>query len=277
MFNQLESKFVDAGGLRTHYVESGAGEPVVLIHGGGAGADGKSNFSGNLPIYSEYVRAIAVDMVGFGGTDKPSPDEFEYTQQTRTDHMIAFIEAMGLEKVNLVGNSMGGTTACGVAIQRPDLVNHLVLMGAAVNMTAEKMHENRPNLAAVMAYDDTREGMRRIIDALTYDYTPTDEYVDYRYKASIKPENKAAYKALMGWAGQNGLVFSDIELASLQMPVLIVAGKDDIMIPIERSYTLLQQIPHAWGTIFPKCGHWVMTEYPEEFCDVTLRFFGAKG
>lgn len=274
MFEQFESKFVEAGGLRTHYVEMGEGEPIILIHGGGAGADGRGNFENNLPIYAESFRAIAYDMPGFGLTDRPDPEDYEYTQATRNAHLIAFIEALGLGPVHLVGNSMGGSTACGAALERPDLVKSLVLMGAAVNMSSEEMHANRANLGAVLAYDDTREGMIRIVDSLTYDFEYTDELIDYRYEMSVRPEAKKAFKTLMGWVGQNGLDYGGA-LAALEMPVLVVAGKDDVMIPVAKQYELLSQVPQAKGVILPHCGHWVMMEYPKDFCDITMNFFRA--
>ncbi|WP_299774034.1 alpha/beta hydrolase [uncultured Tateyamaria sp.] len=273
MFEHLTSNYVDADGLRTHYVEQGDGAPVILIHGGGAGADGRGNFERNLSMYAKGYRAIAYDMPGFGLTDRPDPDDYAYTQDSREEHLIAFIEALGLGPVHLVGNSMGGSTACGAALRRPDLVSSLVLMGAAVNMSSEDMHKNRANLGAVLAYDDTREGMIRIVDSLTYDFSYSDELIDYRYKMSIRPEAKKAFKSLMGWVGQNGLDYGDA-LASLEMPVLVVAGKDDVMIPVAKQYELLEQVPSAKGVILPRCGHWVMMEYPEEFCAITMEFFG---
>lgn len=272
MVNNYENKFVDAGGIRTRYIETGEGHPVILIHGGGAGADGPSNWGDCFPLYAPHVRAIAPDMVGFGETDQPDPDDFEYTQATRTEHMVNFIDALGLKKVSLIGNSMGGSTAFGVALARPELVSHLVLMGAAVNMTSQDMHDNRPKLAPVLAYDGTPGGMRTIIDHLTWNYEPSDELVEYRYKASIRPAAQAAYKAIMSWVGRNGLAFSDEEFASIKAPTLVVSGKNDIMIPVEKMYQLIGHIPGAWGYILPNCGHWVMIEYPKEFTDVTLRF-----
>lgn len=274
MFEQFQSKFIDANGIRTHYVEQGEGDALILVHGGGAGADGRSNYETNIPLFARHLRVIAYDMVGFGLTDKPDPATFAYTQQTRTDHLVAFIRALGLKKVSLIGNSMGGTTAMGAALTAPELVDKLVLMGAAVNMTHDMMVQNRPNLASVLSYDDTKDGMRRIVDALTYNYTATEEMISYRYEASIDPEAKAAYKATMGWAFQNGLCFTDDDFASLRMPVLVVGGKNDIMVPIERTCAVMFAIPQAWGTVFPECGHWVMIEYAKAFCDLTLRFLG---
>lgn len=272
LFGDYDSRFIDAGGVRTHYVEAGDGPPLVLVHGGGAGADGISNFSANLPIFAKTHRTIALDMPGFGLTDAPDPDQYSYTQEARTRHLVAFIEAMGLTDIALIGNSMGGSTAGGAAMARPDLVKDLVLMGAAVNMSAEDMAKNKPNMAPVLAYDETKEGMRRIIDALTYDFTPSESLVDYRYDASLRPAYKAAYRAIMGWVRENGLCYDAAALGAIKSRTLVVAGKNDIMIPVQKIYELLGQIPHADGHIIAHCGHWVMCEYPELFCRLVLDF-----
>lgn len=276
MFEQFQSKFVDCDGIRTHYCEMGEGDPLILVHGGGAGADGRSNFEANFPIFARHMRVIAYDMVGFGLTDAPDPEAFAYTQQTRTDHLIAFIRALGLSNVCLIGNSMGGTTACGAALKAPDLIEKLVLMGAAINLSPDDMIANREDLAPVMAYDGSEEGMRKIIAALTHSYQPSDEIVQYRHQATLRPNTTAAYKAIMKWAFHNGLYYSPEELASLQMPVLVVGGKNDVMVPVRKVFEQILSIPQAHGSIFPNCGHWVMIEYPEEFCAQTLRFFGKR-
>ena len=212
----FESQYIDVNGIETHYIEAGCGsEVLILVHGGGAGADGPSNYAHLMNRYGAHMRTIAVDMVGFGGSTMPSPDSFDYTQDARTDHLAGFIEAMGFNKVNLVGNSMGGTTTFGVALKRPDLVNKLVLMGAAINSSREILAQRREHVAPVLAYDFTLEGMQRILDCLTYDYQPDDEYLQYRYQATLNPRAQAAGKAIMKWVGENGLCYSDEQLASL--------------------------------------------------------------
>ena len=272
--SQISDRYVDAGGIRTHYIEQGTGDPVILIHGGGAGADGFSNFAHCLPVFARHMRAIAVDMVGFGDTDQPDPAGFEYTQEARTKHMIDFIDALGLKSVALVGNSMGGTTAAGVAIKRPDLVTKLVLMGAAVNATPDVLKANAQAMAPVVAYDGTIEGMKRILGVLTHSFEATPEQLAYRHERSIRPSALAANKATMGWVRENGLWYSDEALASLQCPVFVIAGKNDVMVTLDQTYKMISQIPQSIGHILPNCGHWIMIEYPEEFNFQTLRFLG---
>lgn len=274
---QFENKFVDVNGIRTRYIECGTGEPLILLHGGGAGADAWSNWGHILGTYGHHMRAIAVDMFGFGDTDMPDPATAAYTQQTRTSHIIGFIEALGLESVHLVGNSMGGTTSMGVTLQRPDLVRSLVLMGAAVNMAPADMAANRVNLAPVLAYDFTREGMLALIKGLTFSYEPTPAVVDYRFTRSIRSQAQVANTATMAWVKQNGLCYSAEQIASITKPTLVVSGKNDKMVPVGKMLEVINLIPQAWGYIIPNCGHWIMIEYPKEFADVTLRFFGKLG
>ena len=81
--NASVSRFVDAAGLRTHYLEAGSGAPLVLIHGGGAGADSVGNWKGSMPHLARHFKVIALDMVGFGDTAKPDPAGFEYSQAAR--------------------------------------------------------------------------------------------------------------------------------------------------------------------------------------------------
>ena len=125
-----ESKFVDAGGIKTHYIEAGQGEPVVLIHGGGAGADGWGNWSKTMPIIAAERRVIAMDMLGFGQTAKPN-GSFEYTQEARNKHLVDFLDALHVKNAAMVGNSMGGATVIAAAVRRPDLIGKIVLMGSA--------------------------------------------------------------------------------------------------------------------------------------------------
>ena len=116
----LESRFIDAGGINTHYYDVGSGPVMLLIHGGGAGADAYGNWRDCFPILSQHFRVIAPDMVGFGRSDKPSPDTYVYDQPGRNRHISDFIDAMGLDDVILVGNSMGGAAAIGATLIKPE-------------------------------------------------------------------------------------------------------------------------------------------------------------
>lgn len=265
---------VTTGSFKTHYLDVGEGQPVILLHGGGAGADGWSNWQGILPRFGERVRALVVDLVGFGHSDKPDPATFSYDQAARNTQLIDFIEALGLDRVSIVGNSMGGCTALGVAIARPDLVDKLVLMGSA---GLHSPGEVSPSLGAIVHYDFTEEGMRRVVASLTNPgFVADEEQVRYRYQLSVEPDTRAAYVATMAWVRDNGLQYPEADLAKIKAPTLVVNGKDDQIVPLTAAYKYLELLENSTGYILPHCGHWAMIEHPELFTRATLDFLTAQ-
>ena len=267
-----QSKFVDAGGIKTHYYEAGAGHPVVLLHGGGAGADAWGNWRLSLSTFAKQFRVFAVDMIGFGHTHKPDPANYEYSQSNRNQHIAAVIDALGLGSTHMVGNSMGGSTSMGVAIERPELVDRVVLMGSA-GIQAPPSEA----LKSIMNYDFTPEGMRKIVKGLTNPaFEANEELVNYRHALSIEDDTRAAYSAVMGWIHDNGgLYYEEDYIRRVSQPTMVVNGKLDLVVPITSAYRLLELIDDSWGFIIPDCGHWAMMERPKEFTAVTMSFLGS--
>lgn len=274
--SSVRSNFVEAAGLRTHYLECGAADapPLLLVHGGGAGANSRGNWLKTLPAFARERRVFAMDMVGFGETAKPDPESFEYSQASRNAHLIGFIEALGLGPLPIVGNSMGGATAMGVAMKRPDLVSTLVLMGSAgLNV------EITPALAPILRYDFTLEGMRRLVNGLTGSrFEATDEMVRTRYEESILPAHRSAYESTMAWIGrQGGLFYREDEIAKIKTEALVVNGKEDKVVPLSCAYRFLDLLENSRGYIVPHCGHWVMMEAPDEFATIVLHYLRGTG
>lgn len=269
-----ESKFVDVGGIRTHYLESGSGPVLVLIHGGGSGADAFGNWKSCIPLYARHFRTLAVDMVGFGKTDKPDPGGYAYTQENRNIHIAGFIEAVAKGAVSIIGNSMGGATALGVAMRRPDLVSKLVLMGSAGIKGAEPPGAA---LKAIVEYDFTEEGMRRLVKALAGSrFKADDETIRYRHCLSIDPPTRAALVAINAETKRGGLLYDENEVRKVKTPTLVVNGKEDQISTLSRAMKFLELLDNSWGYIVPHCGHWVMIESPEDFCAETTRFILAQ-
>lgn len=267
-----EKKFIDAGGINTCYIEAGSGDPLILIHGGGAGANSYGNWYGCMELFAKNFRVIAIDMLGFGLTDSPDPASFEYTHKTRYDHVAAFIRAMGFDKVTLVGNSMGGATSLGVAVEYPQLVDKLVLMGAAGVRTPIT-----EALTPVLGYDYTKEGMIKLIDVLTNDdFEITQEMIDYRHANSVDPGNKVSYAATMGWVKeQGGLFYEEDFISRVTQNTLVVNGKNDLVVPLSCAYRFLELIDNSWGYIVPHCGHWTMIEHPVDFTEAVINFINT--
>lgn len=263
-------KSVTTNGYQTAYYEAGSGDPVVLIHGGGAGADSAGNWSSCLPLLAQRKHVYAYDMVGFGNSEAPDPATFSYTQSARNEQLVAFIEALPYERVSVVGNSMGGATGLGVAMRRPELVQNLVLMGSA----GLNRQTHDPAIQAIVNYDFTIEGMRRIVAALANDdFVPTQDMLEARFRLSIQPSIRAAYGATMTWVKeQGGLHYDDADIATVKTRTLIFNGKNDRVCPMADAYHFLELLENSFGYFVPHCGHWAMIEYPELFARITLDF-----
>jgi 2-hydroxy-6-oxo-6-(2'-aminophenyl)hexa-2,4-dienoate hydrolase len=266
----FERRDAEFGGHQTRFLVAGEqGKPFVLVHGGGAGADCEGNWADVIERLAPGFRVFAPDMVGFGHSAKPGPDTFAYDQAERESHLAAFIEELDVGPVVLVGNSMGGLTALGVARDRPELVERLILMGSAGIPVPQS-----DQLQTIMDYDFTVPGMARIVASLTGGrYAPPPGMVDYRHSLSVQPDTRAAYKAITGWMkARGGLQIDEALIQAVKVPTLVVAGKDDGVVPVTCAYRFLELIPQSRGYIMPDCGHWPMIERPAEFTDVIARF-----
>ena len=267
--------FVDVDGLATRYLEAGRpGRPqVVLIHGGGAGADSSGNWRYTVPLLSHEFHLFALDMVGFGRTAKPDASSYSYSQHGRNLHLAGFLRAVGLEGASLVGNSMGGATALGVAMEHPDLVSRLVLMGSA-GLVAEITEHLKP----IIFYDFTLDGMQRLVTALTSSkFHVSSELVKLRYEASIQPDTRRAYAAMMQWIrDQGGLAYPEDAIRTVKTPTLVINGKEDVVVPLSNAYRFLELLENSWGYFIPHCGHWAMIETPHDFAFAVRGFLSSS-
>ena len=264
-------QFAQTGGFRTAYYQGGptSGTPIILLHGGGAGADSVSNWERCFWRFAEFAPTYAVDLVGFGNSDAPDPAAFAYTQESRNIQLIAFVEALGIGPAHFIGNSMGGATSLGVAMRRPDLVESLVLMGSA-GRSAHMSDE----LKTIINYDFTLDGMRKVIAALANPgFIPSEHQVSYRHEMSLRPHLAAAYKATMGWVREHGLQYPPADIAKIKTRTLVVNGKEDKVVPIEQAFEFLTLLENSTGYLVPHCRHWAMIEYPELFTKICRDFF----
>ncbi|WP_065063610.1 alpha/beta fold hydrolase [Paraburkholderia tropica] len=264
------ARSVVADGIRTHYYDLGSGPAVILIHGGGPGADSWGNWRDCLQGFARHFRVIAYDMPGFGHSDKPSPDHYAYDQTSRNRHLVALIEALGLERVSLVGNSMGGATSLGACMMRPDLVDKLVLMGSAglaVNNPDPSVKEK------LRAYDYTLDAMRAVMETMAGSRFVIDpDLLAWRHALMQDPAAQAAIVRIV----RSDLTYPEDAIASLKMKTLVVAGKEDKIAVPARNQRYLELIANSWGFTIPHAGHWVMMEAPELFVSVTSQFLAEN-
>lgn len=258
----LESKTVDAKGIRTSYLDAGSGEPVLMLHGSGPGVSGTANWQRNIGPLSQRFRVLAPDIVGFGATERP--DDVVYSLRTWTDHVWAFLDALGIERTAIVGNSLGGRIALQMATDHPERISRMVLMGSpGVGMTPTE------GLAALRAYEPSHDAMRHLLKnyfAVDPDLI-TEELVEIRYRASVADGAFDAYRAMFTDPRHKGseLGITAEEVRAISTPALLVHGREDKVVPLAVSVTMLDLLPNADLHVFSRCGHWTQIERADEF------------
>jgi len=258
----LAARTIDAGGIETSYLEAGSGEPVVMLHGSGPGVSGLANWQHNVPALSRRFHVLAPDIVGFGATARP--DDIVYSLRTWTDHVWAFLDAHDIDRTAIVGNSLGGRIALQMATDRPDRITKMVLMGApGVGMTLTD------GLVALRGYQPSHDAMRDLLrNYFAVDPAMiTDELVEIRYAASIANGAYEAYRAMFFDPRHKGseLGITEGEVRSITTPTLLVHGREDKVVPVQVSMTMLGLLPNADLHVFSACGHWTQIERADEF------------
>lgn len=267
-----------AGDLTLSYHEAGdaAGPPLVMLHGGGPGASAWSNFESSLETFAGAFRTLLVDQPGFGASDKPPVVGNYY--RFAADHVVALLDELGIEKVHLLGNSLGGGTAMRLALSHPERVGRLVLMGPgglSLNLFHADPTEGVQRLMD-FAGNPTREALRAFISTMVFHQgLVTDELVEERYLAATAPGAQEAL-ASMGMSfwnpgtAEDGMLWR--EAHRLRHPVLLTWGREDRVNPIDGAFAALKLIPRAQLHVFPRCGHWAQVEAADEFAELAITF-----
>lgn len=258
-----------AAGLRTNYHDLGSGAPVVLIHGSGPGVSAWANWRLALPELAKTRRALALDMAGFGYTDRP--DGIRYTLDQWVEQALGFLDALDLEQVDLVGNSFGGALSLALAVRHPQRVRRLVLMGAA-----GLKFELTPALDAVWGYTPSVENMKSIMNWFAYDTSlMSADLARLRYEASIRPGVQEAWDSMFPAPRQrwiDALASPEEQVAALPHETLVIHGREDRVLPMSNSVRLSQLIPKSQLHVFGRCGHWTQIEQAARFVRLVDNF-----
>lgn len=264
-----------AGGVETFFHEAGEGEAVLLLHGSGPGVSAWANWRLVLPALASRFHVIAHDQVGYNQT-APLADGAQYGRRTWTEHALALLGELGISRVHLIGNSMGGAIALSLAAARPELVDRIVLMG-----TMGTRIPIPPGLDELWGYQPSVAAMKRAIELLAFDQSiNTPELVQLRYEASIRPGIDEAWQRMFPAPRQrwiDDLALSDDELSSIHHPVLMIHGFNDQVIPFRATtLPLMEILPNVRMHVFGQTGHWVQIERNAEFNDVVIDFLSSS-
>jgi pimeloyl-ACP methyl ester carboxylesterase len=275
-----EDRFIDVGTVKTRYWSEGSGSPLVLIHGFGDSVDTWSRVVG--PLAARH-RVFALDVLGAGRTDKPAgPMPFPRLARFVRD----FMDAVGVERANVVGQSMGGGIALNLTLQCPDRVDRLVLVDSA-GLGREMPLDLRVCTLPVLGDFLTRTSRERTTTFLRkcfYDPSfVTPDMVDAFAAFGSLP---GAHSAMLSWLRSNadlGGWRKDIVapvlagLDTIVAPTLVIWGRQDRIIPLAHSAIAVKGIPGAKLHVFDPCGHVPQQERAEEFAALVVDFLEEWG
>lgn len=270
MNNPEIGRSVQAAGIRTNLHDVGEGSPILMIHGSGPGVSAWANWRLSLPVLAQRARVIAPDMVGFGFSDRPAGHR--YTMDNWVAQALGVLDALDIERADLVGNSFGGALALALAIRHPQRVRRLVLMGSVGVPFAIT-----PGLDAVWGYEPSLATMRALLDVFAYDTKlATDELARLRYEASVRPGFHESFAAMFPAPRQrwvDAMCSAEADIRALPHETLVLHGREDRVIPLANSLTLSAWIPNSQLHVFGHCGHWTQIEHAARFNRLVGDFF----
>jgi 4,5:9,10-diseco-3-hydroxy-5,9,17-trioxoandrosta-1(10),2-diene-4-oate hydrolase len=279
----LTEHSVTVAGKPMFVAETGSGPAVVMLHGGGPGASGLSNYSRNIDALAQQFRVIVPDMPGYGrsakGVDKSDP--FGYL----ADMIRGLLDELGLATAHLIGNSYGGAAALRLALDTPHRVDKLVLMGpGGIGTTRGAPTAGLKSLLSYYGGDGpSRTKLEAFIrNYLVYDGASIpDELIDLRYTASIDPE-VVADPPLRRPSGPMALrtlwrmdLTRDGRLKHLQTPTLVLWGRDDKVNRPSGGPMLANLMPNAELVMTSHTGHWMQWERADLFNRLAADFLST--
>jgi len=266
-------KSIQTGSYKTNYHDQGAGEPVVMLHGSGAGVTGWANWRGQIPALAPKFRVIAPDLIGFGYTERPAGFTYKF-MDTWVEQILALLDSLKLEKAHLVGNSFGGSLSLALATRAPQRVGRIVLMGSG-----GVQQKVTPELDQLWGYTPSAANMKKIMLIMAHNANlVSDEIAEMRYRATLRPGVQETFEKLFPPPRQRWLdaqIVPDEKLRAMQHPTLIVHGREDRVVPLPGSLRLFELIPNSHLHVFGQCGHWTMIEHRDAFNRLVADFLAA--
>jgi len=270
-------RIIRAAGRDIFVVEVGEGRPLLMLHGGGPGATGMSNFPRNIPTLADRFRVIAPDMPGYGRSSKGLDRKDPFGDLARA--MLGLLDALGVEKAHLLGNSLGGSCALRLALEAPERADRLVLLGpGGIDTSRRPPTEGLLHLLDYYSGEGpTREKFEQFLRKdLVFDGAALpDALIATRYTASIDPEVVANPPLVRSKDLSDARALDltlDPRLSGLQTPTLVLWGVEDRVNPASGGRSLQERMPNCDLYLFSRTGHWVQWERAAQFNAATIAF-----
>jgi 2-hydroxy-6-oxonona-2,4-dienedioate hydrolase len=283
-------RFVDVRGIDTRVYDAGAGEPLVLVHGGGFGSlYSLDQWSLNLPSLARRFRVLAFDKLGQGHTANPE-DDAGYTFERLLEHALVLLDALELGPAHLVGHSMGALLATRIALDRPDLARSLVIIDSNTVAPDDErfpwtrfyveLEKRRP------VGPPTRASVRLEPDLQSVSTNHvTDDYVERLLEIALRPtfaHAAARMRELRETAWMPSILpvrartLADVDAGRLRVPTLVVWGSGDVSAPLPLAYALFERIERGTERselhVLGRAGHYCFREQPRAFERVVAAF-----
>lgn len=272
------SRYVEAGGHRLHYHDAGQGPVVIMLHGGGPGAGGWSNFNRNIEaVVAAGYRAILLDCPGFNKSSPVVSGDPRGLINARA--VAALMDALKVSRSHLVGNSMGGLSALSFALEFPDRLDRMILMGSGG--LGQSLFQPTPQegikLLMRLYKQPTLENLHAMLQVFVYDTSVlTEELVQQRWRA-IQDNGEHLANFVKSNEINPRALFVDFtpRLSEIKARTLVIWGRDDRFVPLDNGIKAVWGIPEADLVVFGRCGHWAQWEHAEKFNRMALDFLGA--
>ena len=273
-------RMVDVGGISTRYWVEGSGSPVVLIHGL---SNSIEHWLLNIDALAAEHTVYALDLLGHGRTDKPLTRSYDLSDLAR--FVIDFMDALGIERADLIGHSLGGGVALVIAETSPERVHRLVLvdsLGLARDVGIVLRLVSVPGVGEVLTrlvlQGDFPKQLKRQRAIWPDADVVSEEMIRLRYEATRWEDIRATYfktlRAVSNFLGVRRAAFQPIVqgLRSLHLPVLVVWGEKDDLLSSRHARIVQDAVPNTRVEIFEDAGHDPMVVNPERFNRVTMQF-----
>ncbi len=261
--------------IKIHYNEAGQGPVVIMLHGGGPGASGWSNYSRNIgPFVEAGLRVILMDQPGFNKSD---PIQLTAPRNEVNAAAVAgLMDALGIKQASLIGNSMGGGCSLTFAFTYPDRLDKLILMGPGglgVSNFAPAPPEGIKAMSNLYR-NPTMENLRKMIDVFVFDpKTITEDLFKGRFDNMMRNDGIHLKNYVHGMESGFGMT-ADLtsQFGRIKAKTLCTWGRDDRFVPLDLGLKVLWNIPTVRLYVFSKCGHWAQWEHADEFNRLVLDF-----
>jgi 2-hydroxy-6-oxonona-2,4-dienedioate hydrolase len=265
---------VDAAGVPTRALQAGAGEDVIFLHGTSGHLEA---FIRNFPAHAARYRCHAIDMLGHGYTGKP---DYPYEIPRYVEHLVNYMDACGIKKAHIVGESLGGWVGAWLASEQPERVSSLQLLCSGGTVANPKVMERIRTSTYDAVMSDDMSLTRKRLELLMADPVKdvSDELVETRHRIYHAPDFVKSIENLLCLQNmevrQRNLLRPD-RLARVKAPTLIVWGNENPFGEIPEAKEIHENMPGSRLEIFGHCGHWPQHEQPEKYNALSLEFLGS--